>query len=317
MRKLTQTSLQKAYQEIPPMPARRTHGHACFSRSGADLRLIGSLIIGLAGVDWLWTKHAELAFIGWTPVTLCLAFLGTIGALYGYSGRSTRLSDAGIYAALWVAFSVVGAIFTYVAATLRMPLHDAQLTRLDAALGFDWIQWVRFIGAYPLLQRVLALAYVTMLPQIIGSIIYFAHTRRSDRNREFLSTAMVSLILTTAVAAILPAVSPYVLLYGVQPEDSQVMLSLRNRTMSTITLGEMQGIIEFPSFHTVIAILLMYVHRPPSPSALPITILNFLMLLSLPSCGHHYLADIVAGAGVAALAIAITRLIIRKPSCVK
>jgi hypothetical protein len=300
------------YHELSRDTETENRGYILLTRYRTDLRLTGSVIVGLGVVDWVWTQYARVAFVGWSPIAFFLALLVTIGVFYGYSGRSNRLSDAGIYAALWVAFSVVGAILTYAAATVRMPLRDAEFARIDAALGFDWIQWLRFVGSHQLLQRILAIAYATMLPQIIGSIIYFAHTERIDRNRELLCMAIFSLIASTAIASILPAISPYIRLHGVQPEDSQVMLNLRDGTISTVTLGQMQGIIEFPSFHTVIAVLLMYVHRMPSRSFVPVLILNFFMLLSLPSGGHHYLVDLIAGAAVATLSIGIVRTVTRK-----
>jgi membrane-associated phospholipid phosphatase len=84
-------------------------------------------------------------------------------------------------------------------------------------------------------------------------------------------------------------------------------MSLRAGGAHPIALNTLTGIITFPSFHTVIAIIFIYVHRPPSHSFIPVAILNVLMLLSTPSEGHHYLIDLISGAVVAAICIAIVR----------
>jgi membrane-associated phospholipid phosphatase len=90
-----------------------------------------------------------------------------------------------------------------------------------------------------------------------------------------------------------------------------VFVALRDGSLSSFALLHMTGIVTFPSFHTALAIVLIYVHRPPLPSFVPLMILNVVMLVAIPFAGHHYLVDMIAGAGVAAISIAIVRLAIR------
>jgi hypothetical protein len=272
-----------------------------------NLRWAWALTLALGVIDWIWADRIGWSFAGGGRILLMLAFLLAIGAIYGYSGRSSRLSDAGNYAALWVAFSAAGATATYLAATLAMPLRDAEFIATDAAIGFHWLAWFDFIHVHPVIQLPLFIAYVSFLPQIVGSILYFAHTRQASRNAEMLWLTMVSLILTTILSAPFPAVGPYVHFFGRPTEDIVVLMSLRSGMEQTVVFNNLQGIITFPSFHTVLAIIFVYVHRPPSRSFVPVTILNVLMLLAIPSEGHHYLVDVIAGAAVAALSIVIVR----------
>jgi membrane-associated phospholipid phosphatase len=275
------------------------------------LLLAWALTLLLGGLDWIWAGQLGLVFVGWLRVSGILIFLITIGFAYGYSGRSRRLSDASNYAALWVAFSAAGAISTYLVATLVMPLRDAEFVAIDAAMRFHWLAWYRFIEAHRVLQLPLFIAYFTFLPQIIGSILYFAHTGQTSRNAEMILIAMLSLIVTTTVSAFLPAVGPYVHFFGRQTEDIVVLMSLRAGGAHTFVTNRLQGIITFPSFHTVLAIIFMYVHRPPSRSFVPVAVLNVLMLLAIPSEGHHYLIDLISGALVAAVCIAVVRAVMR------
>jgi hypothetical protein len=278
--------------------------------TGEDRRYLLSawvLTLMIGALDWIWAHRLGLVFTGWTRVFWILVFLLAIGALYGYSGRSRRLSDAGHYAALWVAFSAAGAIFTYVSATIAMPLHDADFVAIDAAMGFHWLPWAEFIAAHRAIHLPLFIAYFTFLPQIIGSILYFSHTEQTSRNAEMLWLTMLSLTITSIVSAVLPAVGPYVHFTGRQTEDIAVLMSLRAGGAHTFSIDRLQGIITFPSFHTILAIIFIYVHRPPSRSFVPVAILNVLMLLAIPSVGHHYLIDMISGAAVAAVCIAIVR----------
>jgi PAP2 superfamily protein len=279
------------------------------SDEGARLLSAWALIVVLLIIDWSWARRAGLTFVGWRNVVPALGFLGSVGVFYSASGRNPRLADAGHYASLWVAFSVAGAVLTYLVATLRLPLRDAELARIDAVLGFDWFGWSRFIATHRLLKLPLAIAYATFLPQIIGSVIWFSHIQRSDRNSELLRMAMPSLLITAVISAIIPAVGPY--FPGRQPDWSLALLAIRDGTASSFALNDLKGIITLPSFHTVMAVLLVYAHRPPVRSFLPIATLNFLMLLATPAEGHHYLIDVITGAAVAALCIAVERSVAR------
>ena len=66
---------------------------------------------------------------------------------------------------------MTGEVFTYLGATLRMPLLDAELAKLDGALGFDWLRWARFVVAHRLLNFILTNAYETLAIQVVGSIL--------------------------------------------------------------------------------------------------------------------------------------------------
>ena len=49
------------------------------------------------------------------------------GFLMDYSERAGRVAEAAHYCALWIGFAVALEIFSYAAATLRMPMRDLQL----------------------------------------------------------------------------------------------------------------------------------------------------------------------------------------------
>ena len=272
-----------------------------------NLLLAWALTLMIGALDAIWAGRLGLTFTGWTRVVVVLVFLLAIGFLYGFSGRDRRLSDAGNFAAIWVAFSSVGAVFTYLAATFAMPLRDADFVALDAAMGFHWHEWFEFVAMHRAIRIPLFLAYFTFLPQIVGSILYFAHTGQTARNIELIWIAIISLTLTSIVSAPFPAVGPYVHFYGRQTPDIVALMAVRAGGPHIFVTSQLQGLITFPSFHTVLAIAFIYVHRPPSRSFIPVAILDALMLIAIPSEGHHYLIDMVSGAAIAAISIAIVR----------
>ncbi len=265
------------------------------------------LIAIFAAVAWSWAELVGLLFTGWPTITIGASALGCIGLFYGLTGRSVRVADAAHYLGLWVAFSVTGAVFTYLAAALRLPLYDTAFTSMDAALGFDWPSWTRLVDAHPLMKGLLTVAYASLWPQTVGSILYFAYTGRRDRNADLFWTALASLAITSLVWAIFPALGPFVHVQHREPDYARAVLALRDGTVSTLSLQAIEGVVVMPSFHTALSVAYVYAHRPPARSFIVAVIVNVLMLLSIPSEGGHYLVDMVGGFAVAILSIVLVK----------
>jgi len=300
----TSESVAAGWPVLSAAPTRE--GRGTFARvldTSSGFLILGWLVVtALLIADVIWASASGLSFTNLTGPVYSVGLLLAIGISYSdrYDSRLTELCN---FAALWVAFSAVGSAFTYVAATMRMPLCDTALAQADAALGYHWAGVFHFVIVHPVLRIPLAFAYWTMLPQMLASILFFAHTGQTERNREFLAIAMVSLVITTLISGIAPAVGPYIV--GHQPDFALTLLAIRSGAASVFSLNTMQGIVTMPSYHTVIAILLIYVHRPPSRSFSIFAPLSALMLLSVSPIGNHYLSDVIAGAGVLALSIII------------
>jgi len=267
----------------------------------------------VATIDWVWVRHAGFEIGGVIPALPGVASIAALGFFFDYTGRARQVSEAAHYCAVWISFAVALEIYSYAVATLRMPMWDQQFARMDAALGFNWAAGFDLIESSSwMLRRLLSHAYNSIIIQIFFSIGYFALIKRSDRNRELLWIGMLAALITTSLSGLFPAVGPYTT--RGMPRWSAVLLTIRNGSLSKFTLADMTGIVTFPSFHTALAVLLVYVHRPPLRSFVPVAILNALMLVAIPFAGNHYLVDVIAGAAVTALSIAIVQAAMRPPS---
>lgn len=269
-------------------------------------------VLGL--FDAVWAYGTGLSFGHWTLSAILVALLFAVGFFYGSIRRSKPLADMGLYGGLWVLFTFAAAILTYLMATLGFALRDAELAQIDSALGFSWPAWSGLVNAHLWLKRLFVAAYASLLPELVATIIYFAHAGRSDRNAELWWGALVSLLITATISGLCPAAGAFVF-FGV-PEHAQAtylphLLALRDGTGSTFSVKDMQGIITMPSYHTVLAILVAYAYRGCGRLFVPALALNGVMLLSIPSEGGHYLIDVVAGGAIAVVTIATIRAVAR------
>ena len=266
-------------------------------------------IAAVAICDWLWARHAGLTFSHWTQVLVLTGLLLAIGFFYGSIRRNGQLADMAVWGALVAAFSVAAAIFTYLTATLPFPLTDRELVRIDSGLGFSWPAWFQFVNSHPLLKWLSVILYTSLLPECAASVLYFAHRRRSDRIAEFLFCALISILITATISGIFPALGAFAHFGVPGPAWATYpshLLALREGTAASFSVNEFQGIITMPSYHTVLAILIIYAYRGYGRLFALALAFNGLMLLSLPSEGGHYVIDVIAGFAVVAVTIAIT-----------
>ena len=66
--------------------------------------------------------------------------------------------------------------------------------------------------------------------------------------------------------------------------------------------------VQFPSFHTALALLTAYAVRDVPYLARPVLILNLIVIVATLPVGGHHLADIIGGAAITGAAILVLKL---------
>jgi hypothetical protein len=267
------------------------------------------LLAGLSACDVLWCAALRMGLSHWGP--LALASLALLGVIFGCSrlgGIGPRIAAIAEWILLWLIFAVAGALLTYLAAAQDGPVYDARLALADAALGFRFAAWFDFIAAYPAVQFAFAMAYRSLAAQVVLSVVWLSWHGRDDRNAELLINTTLALLMTTAVFFLFPTLGPCVGVPACQDAYLEDLAGLRHGSLPSLDIMVLKGVIAFPSFHAVLAILFTYAHRG-SPIFPPVAAFNALMLLSIPSEGGHYLVDVLGGIAVGGLAILMTRVL--------
>jgi hypothetical protein len=262
-------------------------------------------VIGLLSIAiYVAATHQGLAFTD--PDYGIVAALASTLLISEIFGRNRRIGEMLRYLILWLATFPLGNCLCYLMASLRLPLIDSALDKFDKALGFDWLAWFRFVNAYPAFEFALFTIYSTVAMQIVFSIIYFSRRQESHRCNELWWTAVISASITAVASGVFPAIGTFEY-YGVADAQHGVHLhdlhGLRDNTLTSFSLLNLQGIVTLPSYHTVLTILLTYIYRSHRRMLLFVVPVNALQLLSIPSEGGHYIADMLAGGAVAAFAI--------------
>src|SRR5207237_4122642 len=108
-------------------------------------------------------------------------------------------------------------IFTYIAASLSLPLMDDQLAALDRSTGFDWLNLLAVTNANPILSQCAVIAYKSSGFQLIALSLLLAFMGRRDHLEETLSILAIAALLTAILNGMVPAAGAYVH-YAPRPE---------------------------------------------------------------------------------------------------
>jgi PAP2 superfamily len=266
-----------------------------------------SLLVFIAFLDGIWLVSAGFQLgPGYIQALGWIGLLILISIFYFYTGRDQRIMEFAHFAAQLLSLYALLMPLSYLAVATDFPLVDQAFDFIDKSLGLDWVAWTQWVQRHPRLELLLFVAYGSLPFQALVCYIYNVHTRSGWRNSEIWWITLISALVTIAGSALFPASNPYVY-YGLDTGadflDFQHFLRLRDGAMHVIGLTDAQGLIQLPSFHTVLAIMFTYNLRHNRWLFAIALLLNTVLILSCPTEGSHYFIDLFAGAIVAAATI--------------
>jgi membrane-associated phospholipid phosphatase len=129
--------------------------------------------------------------------------------------------------------------------------------------------------------------------------------------REFLLANFAAFAIGLPLFALLPAVGPWYC-YHLAANPAQAacwaqLLALRVPG-PYIFQEQAAGVVCFPSFHVVWAILCASALWGFRPIRIPVALLSLMIIVSTLTTGWHYFSDVLGGIVIAALSMAIARV---------
>jgi hypothetical protein len=254
-------------------------------------------------IAYVWNSFVGLSFKGSLKAYfLTAAILGVATCYYWhYRPQARRPAEILLYVSMWLIFPWFATRLTYLGIALGMPVEDQLFLRADSVLGLDWKALFYFLKSHPVIIRLLILIYQSTYFQPIIAVPLLAIMGPLGRNQQFVVAMCISLFLTIVICALLPAYGPMTD-FGITDYLRRIVDDLQNGHHQQIHVS---GIICFPSFHTVMAILFTWVYRGMR-AFWPAALINGAMLISIPTLGNHYFVDVLGGAIVALIAIMVT-----------
>lgn len=196
-------------------------------------------------------------------------------------------------------------------AGMGLPLCDAGLARADAWTGVDVRGILTWAGRH-WLGGFIDRSYPYLFPMLLAALLLPALTGRVRAAREFLTGNLLAFAIGMPLFALFPAVGPW---YGYHfaPNPGQAACERSMMLLRTPGPYSLQpfGVVCFPSFHVIWALLCVCALWSIRPLRIPAALMTALVIFSTLTTAWHYFVDVIAGFLVAAAAIAVARALSR------
>jgi membrane-associated phospholipid phosphatase len=257
-------------------------------------------------------------------IVIALMFLLSTLALVRYRNPVIGLALAGHAQMTSIGLIAIG--YSYFAASLAMPLQDELFMAMDRALGLDWQPMMQWVSARQWRIDLASFGYASLTYQSFAVAPLLVLFMRFHAIQILTFSSLISVIVTVAVFAALPAVSTFAHL-GIVDQMREILhvtggfshlpdLAQARAGGPLVLYQQPQGMVAFPSFHACAAVLLMRAYWQVPMFRWPAVALNLLMIAATPFIGSHYFVDVIAGIIVAIGAIRLACWLLPPPETV-
>jgi hypothetical protein len=266
------------------------------------------LIVGSAqGFEFVFNGSSLQAVL---LLVACPLFFSVYGvARPAFSGLVTPFHSFAQVAA----FNSAALMLQFPLASFAFPRIDDVLVRFDGLFGADFPVHFAWMAAHPLVLDGLVIVYRALLFQVplVCLIIGVIDPRRLA---VFVLANTIGLAATVLISIVLPAGGAFYY-YGHAPYQVEFVAQfhvVREGTFRVLDPEVLSGIISFPSYHTVLAVLIAIAFLG-LPRLFPVVAaFEAAIVFSARPIGGHYYADLAAGIVVAFAAYwAASRLVNR------
>ena len=257
-----------------------------------------ALLFIVVSISGMYLTNLAISFGQILPRAALLAVL-LAGAVFYRWRRLPRAVNL-IAMTFWaVLFSFLHLIPMFVAARMRVELCDAFLAKIDARMGIEVPDVLKVMGQLPRLHHFLGVCYDTLIFLVTLAIMVPPMCGKMRVAKEYAIATLVAAMISIPLFAFCQAVGPWVV-YQYPPDADQeiyvkTLLTLKSSDWFMLDFSYRYGLITFPSFHTVLAVLtalalwsIPYVRWPAAGLA-------GLIVISTVTTGWHYIADVVGG----------------------
>ena len=279
-------------------------------------KVVLAWILAVGALDAVLMTLSGLSLAPWPALgRIAVAALLMLGAaVYGLSGRSLRISATLLATAELLLFMFFGVMLSYLAIRAGMPFVDDRLASWDQALGFDWRAYHQMFAEYPWLVGATGILYTTSVAQIGLMILMLGFCGRLAHLVDFVAGLMITGFVTVTLGALLPALGAHHH-FGV-PDNGVAffvtdIVDAHSGALQVLDVSRAQGLVVFPSYHTIISLMIIFAAWPLRYVRYPALAINIALIAGVPIWGSHYLVDIIAATAISAATLLAWRLLWR------
>lgn len=267
--------------------------------------ILGTLALGMAHllINTFVTKYSGMNYFPTQWLYLAPFALGL--ALYAIHVRdhSPHLAYVIKILAFYFLITLVVGIYDTGIQYAPFPRIDTLLVNADQHLNFNTVALIDWTSAHKFIKKCLGYSYDSLYLQLPLLLPFLAILKEKKSVNYFLVAIVISTIIGGMMYYFFPTGGPASVLHSrhfITEEHATYTkffavhhhIPLSHYKMGLMSAG---GLIAFPSFHVVWAVLLSYLCINRKWLFYPVALLNLVMIASTLLLGWHYLIDVIAG----------------------
>jgi hypothetical protein len=205
-----------------------------------------------------------------------------------------------------LAFAGMLPLCVVAAARSHQPLQDSRFAHIDSFFGVN-IPQVAGWAAHHALGNAINKTYNLLIPLMPLALFAPALAGQWKEARAYVTSNVAAFAIGVPLFWLFPAVGPWYA-YNIPPNIQQLHCQsslLLLRSAPSPFVASASGVVCFPSFHVIWAVLCWRALWGFRPLRVPVSILCTTIILSTMTTGWHYFTDVLGGLIVAAFCIAI------------
>lgn len=258
----------------------------------------------------MWAGDIQVQFEQLLPKFALYAVVLAGAVFYGYRGEQRFVTA--LLMVFWMGVVSDLHVFPmFVAGRQPADFHDAWLAQMDRALGLEVPTILAWLADYPGLNAFLDWIYATLVYLMTCAILIPAFANRLRTAQEYVLSCVASVMICFPFFAVFHAYGPWVA-YNFEPNPNQtefmhVFQMLLSQDTFVMDLGYVHGLLCFPSFHTILAVLAGIALWSVPYLRWPAALWSALIVVSTVTTGWHYVVDVAAGLVVVLVSVAAAK----------
>lgn len=272
-------------------------------------RLAGLLLAALAaGAGGLFVILALTGMSLAAEFANFMLFAAAVAALAGFCrwrDHPWRLTDSAIIVSVVTLSLLLCGLVSCTGLRLGFPLADPLLARADALIGFDVSKVTEFVSTQPVLSALLHFAYNSSGALCVAAVCWNLLGKDRRLLWQTVATIVLAMQITALVSVLCPAQGATVWLgleslqgrglpIGAGTYFAAEFAHFYSGNDLLVTRENLNGIVCFPSFHTVMALTIVQGFRT-SPLKWAAVLWGALTIVSAVPMGGHYVIDLAGG----------------------
>ncbi|HBD9376085.1 TPA: phosphatase PAP2 family protein, partial [Legionella pneumophila] len=229
-----------------------------------------------------------------TPVIACIILLNYIGMILVF-GKNNRVTRSGLELINFFVVMSIIALATNAVQLTPFPPIDKQIIKLEAQLGINMVSILEWTNKYQFFKYLLAIIYDTLPYQMSILPLCVIVSGRFYILKDYYFLLLSTTLLGFTFYYFFPTTAPASEIQNSLFAPEQIATGLKfyqiHHYIQPTTIEG--GLIALPSFHTIWAILCVYLIKDWFIPCLLLSIINVLLILSCVLLGWHYPVDIL------------------------